>query len=195
MKTHEICTWRYDEHPNKEAVLEYVRDNWHDLYGWNNENVDSLKAFCAHFDVTLKDWEISLCSHSYCDIDATEWNTGSNGGELAGVRLWKYLQNNGYLTIANKWHPKHSKRGPVVSVLDGECPFTGYCFDETLIDPIREFIARPDNSKTMQDLINDSASRWVKAYLADWEYAYTDESIIDALDANEYEFTESGKFY
>lgn len=197
MQTHiqTIYTYTIDEHPDKDACFNWIRENWHDLYGWQDENADSLKAFCDHFDVSLKDWEVSLCGHSYAYIDATEWNTENSGTELSGVRLWKYLQNNGYLTIANKWHPKYSERGPVVSLLDGNCPFTGMCYDEVLLDPIREFMAHPVAGVTMQDLVNDAAAAWVKSYIADWEYAYSDEGLLDMCQANEYQFTESGAFY
>ena len=48
-----------DSHPNKEAVFEWVRNNWHDLADVDLEDiVQSLKALADHIDGTL-DYSIS----------------------------------------------------------------------------------------------------------------------------------------
>lgn len=175
MQQHIVTTWDISDHPNKEAVIDYVRENWHNLYSWGDENTDSLKAFCTHFGLTGLDYSISLASHSYAraTIDDTDIS------ELSGVRLWKYLNNNNFVNR---------------DFLGGDCPFTGYCFDETLLDAIREFMRAPIDID-FQELMSTCLEDWVQAYIKDWEYTYTHDSIIEHLQANEYQFTESGHFY
>ena len=172
IKIHCVPTYTIDDHPNKEAVYDWVRDNWHDLYGWHDENRESIEAFAASFGASVK-FEYGFSSYSYADFSGIDDDILS----LSGVRLWKWLNNNGHF-----------------DKLDGSCPFTGYYMDETLLDPIRQFKAKPDK-RDLEDLLSDCGGAWVKACLKDWEYAYTDEAIHEHLEANEYEFTESGAFY
>tara|TARA_R110000751_G_scaffold45971_1_gene103850 strand:+ start:45 stop:488 length:444 start_codon:yes stop_codon:yes gene_type:complete len=55
--TYKVYT--FDEHPNKQAVFEWVRDNWHDLGQHNvDEMIDSLKAASEEFGGKL-DYAIS----------------------------------------------------------------------------------------------------------------------------------------
>lgn len=39
-------------------------------YHWQDENRDSLNAFCALFGVSVKDWSIGTYGHSYINTDA-----------------------------------------------------------------------------------------------------------------------------
>jgi len=173
MQQHIVITWDISDHPNKEAVVEYVRGNWHDLYSWGDENTDSLKHFCDHFNLTGTDYSISLGSHSYARATIQDDDIAA----LSGVRLWKYLHNNN-----------------LVDLLKGECLMTGYCFDETLLDAIRKFMRAPIDID-FQELMSTCLEDWVQAYIKDWEYTYTREAILEHLEANEYQFLENGHFY
>jgi hypothetical protein len=177
MQTHTITTYLFDELSDqaKESAIEYVRANFHDLYSWHDDNVNSLKAFGNHFSLSDPDWEVSTCSYSHASASVSD-----DLEELKGVRLWKYLNNSGLLSD---------------DLLSGNCPFTGFCMDESLLDPIRAFMEKPDQSLNYQELIDTCLAAWVSAYVADWEYTYTDEAIKETIEANEYEFTENGNFY
>lgn len=97
--------------------------------------------------------------------------------EPTGVRLWKWIVNqSGWTAYCN-----------------GDCPFTGYCGDEPLMDPIREFIARPTQGTTLADLLGECVHRWAIEWRNDMECQCEDESLIDAIEANEYEFTADGR--
>jgi len=177
-------TWTIDCHPNPDACFDWMRENWHDLYSWDGENVDSLRGFCEHFGLTDPDWEINLCGPSHAHARVADYDIA----ELSGVRLWKYLQNSGRLRYYNKFRKESG------DLLAGDCPFTGYYTDEDILDPLREFIARPD-SRTFQDLIDDCLASWASAFVRDWEDCYSDEGLREMAEANEYEFLESGEFY
>jgi len=50
----QITAWTIDEHPNKEAVFEWVRNHWHDLADFDLQDVvDSLKALAEHTGANL----------------------------------------------------------------------------------------------------------------------------------------------
>lgn len=183
MQQHIITTYTIDEHPNPDACIEYVRENWHDLYSWQQENADSLIAFASQFSLSAPYWEVGLWGHSYATASVHE-----DLAEMSGVRLWKYLHNSGLLTFTS---PRSGERAPL---LDLPCPFTGYSMDNFLLDPIREFLVQPD-SRTFQELIDECLAVWVSEYIKDWEYAYSDDAIREHLEANEYQFTETGEFY
>ena len=171
--THKIHTYTIDSHPDPESVYDWVRDNWHDL-GEHSvyEAIDSLKAFASYYDADL-DYSIGIVSDrgEFISLDISE-----DISELSGVRLWKYLQKN---------YPVD---------LSGNCPFTGIVWDETLLDGIREFMKKPD-SRDFSDLLSDCSDKLLSAIHSEGEYIYSDEGLKDLLEANQYEFTESGEFY
>jgi len=187
IRTEKRETWTIDVHPEPERCLDWMRDNVHDLYFWGDENRDSLNAFCAHFGLVSLDWEVGFCRPSYASAKTADADIAN----LAGVRLWKYLQNSGLLRHYSQYNRFRNER---VELLAGDCPFTGYYMDESLLDPVREFMARPD-SRTFQDLMDDCLGSWVSAFVADWEYAYSDDGLREVAECNEMEFTENGSAY
>lgn len=60
IKQETIQAYTIDQHPNKEAVYSWIRDNWHDLGEHEvNDFVDSLKALANEVGGTL-DYSVSL---------------------------------------------------------------------------------------------------------------------------------------
>ena len=170
---HTVVTYTLDDHPDPQACIDWVRHNWHDMYSWGEENVAALRAFCQHFDLNNMDYNVSICSHSYAC--ASVW-LDDDGEDVVGLLLYQHLLS--------------------VGVPEGDCPFTGYYIDDVLLRPIRDFMAKPQLLLvTFQQLVDECLSAWVSAYIADWEYAYSDEAIRETCEANEYQFTESGEFY
>lgn len=192
MKTHVINTYTFDElSPQaKEKALRWAGNTLTDLYGWHDENVQSLKAFAkwlgAKFDYSIQGggYGYSWAKVTLADNYITMWVEENKEyqefelAELTGEKLYEWLQ------------------GDEDKITDC-CPFTGYCMDEDLLDPMREYLAKsdPDDPRTLQDLVNEGCERWVKSYVADWDWAYSDEGLKDFLTANEYQFTEDGKTF
>jgi predicted RNase H-like HicB family nuclease len=72
------------------------------------------------------------------------------------------------------------------------CPFTGVCYDESLLDPFKAFITLPD-ARTFEDLLQE-AMESLRIYLeSEDEYRNSDEAIEEDIESNDYEFTEDGK--
>lgn len=185
MRTKTITLYKFDElsEKAKEKARDNIRLDGYDLYNWHDDNVQSLKAF-AEFVSGKADWEVSLASYSSASVKIdgyiTLWVEGDGYesfemSELSGENLYNWLSGD-------------------VDKITECCPFTGYCMDEDLLDPMREYLGKsnPDDPRTLQDLVDEGVAAWLKAYIADWEYQYTDEAIDEFLENNDYEFTENG---
>ena len=155
----------------KERAREWYRNGME--YHWSSDNLASLKAWADWFYVNIKNWNLGGSDNRNQDV-TFDLNIDSNVEDLRGVRLWKWMQNQ-----------------MVLPDLSGNCPFTGYCFDENLLDKIRDFIKHPwdtDYRGLMQDCIDD----FCKAYADDVDYQYSDEAVDESIEANDYEFDEDG---
>lgn len=184
-----IKLYRFNELSDtaKEKAREWYRSGFE--YFWGDDAVNSLKGFCEHFGIHLRDYAVDAFGpDNYVKADMPEY-----AEDIAGLRLWKYLQNQDLLTYWNKYHKKKEP------LLNGDCPFTGYCMDESLLDPIREFMksppagSDPDKVKTWEELIEDCFDSWLRAVKVDIEYSYSDEAVDENITINEYEFLEDGR--
>lgn len=188
MRTEQITIYQFDE--LSDDAKERARNWWRrceeaDGYHWWHEAKAALDAFCDHFGVKVTDYSVGAFQPSYVTLSLnrqdTEFGTHHDDNRvpgLAGVRLWKYLRN----------------QCGVDKLLAKCCPFTGVCFDEDLLQPIREFVARPD-ARTYAELLNDCADSWLDAVVADDEARFDDENVDESIRCNEYEFTENGERY
>ena len=73
--------------------------------------------------------------------------------------------------------------------LSGNCPLTGMCYDEDILDAIRE--STPYDS--LSDILGDVEYRVLKTLHNEGEYIYSNEGLKEMCEANEYEFLESGE--
>ena len=58
MRTEQVAVYQFDELP--EGAKDSARAWFREIsdYPFHDENIKSIKAFCGHFGVTLKDWSI-----------------------------------------------------------------------------------------------------------------------------------------
>src|SRR5690606_34647261 len=110
-------------------------------YPWARDNEASLYAFAEMFGVKIIDYGYGGGSRPYIRYETSDWD----GYRLKGVRLWKFLMNN------------YAKE------VEKDCPFTGYCMDEALLDPIRRFLERPERDTSLRDLVEESLNAWLHA--------------------------------
>lgn len=193
----------------KDKAIEWYRNaggSAEDIQSIYDEAHDSVKAFHDIFG-TLEG------SRSWLDvytgkIDDTILN-------LKGLRLQKYIWNNfknslykgKYYSLWSKKDVsyKYHKEGyPVLKsrhskvVLDNSCVLTGVCYDHNLLQPIYDFLEnyrqKADYYSYMdfETLINDCFESLEKALQSEEEYRNSDEAIIEAIEANDYEFTREG---
>ena len=169
-----------DDHPQPEHVFDWMRANSDNDHYAVYEIVDTLKAFCTHYDIQILDWSISAHSDrgERVDIDCGDIS------ELHSVRLWKYINNN-YSTYFNNFTKKQDQ------VLNGNCPFTGVCWDENALDPMRDFMKKPD-SLNYRELMSDCIDELISALHRDSEYRDSDEAIREDCICNDYYFDDQG---
>ena len=73
-----------------------------------------------------------------------------------------------------------------------DCPFTGYCGDETLLDAIRKALANPAAITSLRDVFNDALQSWAWAFESDINHWHSEEAIREDIEANGYEFNANG---
>lgn len=157
MRKISINLFRFSE-LNEEArqnALIWARRHIGDIYGWNAESLQSIKAFCQKYGVTLQRYNIST-------YEGYRYTTDANNSHFRGVRL-KHVQREEWLT--------------------------GYCLDNDLMYTFHDKFKSTGNAL---GAFNDALDAGFKSWLEDWGESYSDESLGDFLDANEYEFTQYG---
>ena len=193
-----IETLVYEFHELSETAQQRAYEKSLDSFemSWTSENSESLAEFCREFPVTAKDWSygnaasISSVIH-YGEYEKEVW-------ELSGLRLRTWLLNNFHnvlykgkyihLPIQGRHVFKYSK----AMIEESCCPFTGYCMDDTLMDPIWGFIRKPDN-RTLEDILGECLWSWVQACQKDYEWQTSFDAFKEDCEANKWEFTEDGE--
>jgi len=175
MQTQKVITYSFDELPieTQEAIANSWRDN--DYFIWGDDWAKSLEAFADYFGLHIKDWRVDLYSQSYvnfyfkCDEDATK-----------GVRLFKMLLNRHFFAE---------------NMQNEDCPLTGFCGDENLLEPIRDFMKKPCRYTSFYELIEDCLDNWIKGYKADIEHWEGFDCIKEEILSNDYQFTDDGDLF
>lgn len=150
-----------NEHPDPEKCFDWIRENWHDLGDYVlEEMIDSLKAAASYFGATV-DWSISIFP------DRGEYITFDIGEDSAEKPARDFVNP---------------------GLLSGDCPFTGVCYDEVILDAFR----KAERTETLREVLHDVEYRVLKALHAEGEYLYSDDGLREMCEANEYEFYEDG---
>lgn len=88
-----------------------------------------------------------------------------------------------------------------IGMLSGNCPFTGYCGDETALDPVRKMIAdfkgtgKPCDYVCADWLCGTIRDAMEQAWEEECEADMEDENVDENIRANDYEFTEHGEHF
>lgn len=185
----------------KLKAVDWLRQhNWEYGYACADEGHGSLRKFCEKFGLKWRSSDFS----TNASADVRDSEIDDNILKLSGVRLRTYLLNNYYSLLFERKsygeYTKHEsgkwryKRYSNCQYKETCCPFTGVCFDETLLQPIREFIKKPTGSD-FQDLLNDCIQAWVKDVSNDCEAQDGYEYLAEQMEANDYEFLKDGTKY
>lgn len=197
------------ESAQEKAHENYLNDRNFE-YGWTSENKDTLYAFENIFPVKITSWEYDSNSANVsfemtCDDDISA---------LSGIRLAKYIWNNykrdlfkgkfiGALSTNEKvYHKRIRSSEPYTNgnrsnhyysaiTLESNCVLTGYCLDDDILQPIYDFLNKPD-STDFETLIENCFEAWCKAVKNECQSQLSFEYFKDIAEANEYEFDEFG---
>ena len=156
----------------KEKAKEWYRSVLE--YPWFDEANDTMNKFAELVNVKIVDYSYGGLDRRGVIKFRLQNKTCSY---LKGVRLWKYLINNMRLD----------------EVKFETCPFTGMSFDWDISYPLNAFLKRPNKSETMYSLVDECFNSFIIAVEADVAGQYTDDAVLEAIEANEYTFTEDGQ--
>ncbi len=219
-RTIRIKLFKFEELSDKAKQVALDEQRYTDTTdAWGTENVESMEKFAEIFPIKVTNWSYGGRGEG---VDFRF--DGSDIEELSGQRLATYLWNNyrdeiyskkwynlKTLGITDEWF-KHSRitsrkieKGPnagkwrnsyhsALTLETYNCPLTGYCMDNELLDEIWKFIDKPDR-RNFKDLLENCFEAWIKACNADREYQESDEYIKEGFEANGAEFTSDGKRY
>ena len=162
-------------------------------YPYHGETYDTLNAFCERFYV---DWEDYGLYNS--NIGANRIRLDNYEG-LSGLRLRTYLVNNFSDVLSQrKTYGKYGgkRRASRIIYEETDCPFTAYCMDYTILQPIRDFIAKPTANTDYKGLIEDCLHEFSKAWNDEIEQWYSDECIREDLQCRDHvQYEEDGDIW
>jgi hypothetical protein len=69
---------------------------------------------------------------------------------------------------------------------------TGYCADDSLIEPIIEYLKKPNMELSYAELMDNCVYNWAKMSQKDYDFSISEEFFIEECEANEWEFDEDG---
>ncbi len=195
MKTIEIEIYSASEMKEKspegfERALEKWRENVASDPAWIAEIADSFKSVFAAAGLRLTNWAIGGCG--------TDCTVAPFFGEsLTGGRAWAWLENNllGKLRIPwsgpGRWsvakYGRYYRPGLV-----RPCPLTGVCFDDDLLDDLRDSIRAGLTVKNAFEALADKAFGLIEHEI---ESQQTEEYFLETSESNGYEYTADGNQY
>ena len=182
MKTIELKLYEFSELSEDAKQNALDRHNEDFYFYHSDEYLDTIKTACNHFGYEFSNYRIDWhnANVSYWKITGME-----DIQDMRGVRLFKYLHNNEYLSYFCKYDKK------IKDLLSGFCPFTGVCHDEDFLDTFRDFIKKPDN-RTLKELVNEAIQDVLQCAEKDIEYQLSEEGYAEYCEANERYFDEYG---
>jgi hypothetical protein len=191
MKT--ISVYQFNELSAKaqETAIENYRNKHYDQeVFWASEMVDSLKGLFKVCDgIKLKDYSLGD-QRSSIDVEFSQ----DEAGNLSGKRAFAWIENNLLSNIRIPFYGDKRKelRKYGRSYYAGNikpCPFTGYCFDENLLESLLNDIKDGTDLKTAFEGL---AQVYEKQFNAEQDYQNSDEYIKEQLTDNDYDFTLEG---
>lgn len=129
MKTVTIELYKFDELSDdaKEKAREWYKTNLD--YPWLQESIGSIKAFCDHFGVSVKGYEIGAFWPSYLTTDAT--NSNFSGVKLKSIDR-DYMPT-GYCLDCALWQTFYDEFKRTGDAL--------YAFKDAIDTAVREIVA------------------------------------------------------
>jgi hypothetical protein len=156
-----------------------------------SEIMDSLKGLFKHcYGVSLKDWQIGAYCYSSIKVSFNQ----DEAAELTGKRAFAWIENNllSELRIPYKGEKRRdlAKYGSYYRPgMIKPCPFTGLCYDDDLMDDLKDSIRSGMTLKESFLALGDKAQKIMEDELDSMQ---TEEYLEDISEANGYEYDERG---
>ena len=150
-----------DTHSNPDACIEWMRNNWHDLGSHCVEEATQSLEALAKTLGVRVDWSISLVPDRG---EYIRFSDASGTNESHGLQA---------------------------DQLNGDCPLTGVCYDECLIDAFRN----ADSDEPLSEVLQQAGENLLSSIHSEGEHIYSDEGLHEFASANEYTFLPCGQVY
>ena len=166
-------------------------------YPWATDNRASLNEFCERFCIGSPSFSYGGENSHIATARLSSNQYSDDVQNLRGLRLRVWIINNFWHYIEKPKYIRHVKGKARYSKIQKEicCPFTGYCRDDDLLDPLIEFVNKPNNNDSIQDILSACLTSWLTSCQKDSESYFSFENFKDFADSNEYEFKNDGTFY
>lgn len=201
MRTITKNLYRFDELTSEaqQNALENYRSKYFE-FGWQDEIINTIRKIARAMN----------CDYNYYSYDGITYDVSFTpvdfDDELQGKRAWAFIENN---FITPNEQPKTYYLNHVL-YCDGrknwarkskiwfnisDCPFTGYIADCCFFEAWRDWKNNFSSKSTVADFVDAVAEKLSKEWTNDNEYQYSDEGIIELIEANDFEFYENGGIY
>lgn len=203
MKTINITLYSFDELSEDVQKQIIDRERWNIMEqcmdGYGPDYQKSLEKFEELMDISVSRWGCNYNSYYFnvkVDVKCV-YDEETLLEHLSGKLLVRYLHNNilSYLLTAKQYSSlKYVDNKPILKrrssriLKECECPLTGACYDMYLIDPILQYLQKPDELTSYETLMD----KCVDSFFEEWhkEYRYwadNEDAIREELHNNQYE--------
>jgi hypothetical protein len=173
----------------KESVLSEFRNM--DLFDWADDYLQALKQSLEVFGYELSYYSIDWQCAAHSSITISKQR---DLDDLSGIDLYKHIMSNHFSEFyEKKIYGLKSGKTRVSKFIYTEKPFlNGDCFEYNFGEVVKSFLSSPCKHTTFRQLMEDAAEAVIQAGCDDCEHCYSDEGLAEFIEANEYEFTETG---
>ncbi len=200
-ETRTIQVYKVTELSEKAKDHAFYRWLEYDSYSWQDENRDTLDSFCKLFPVKVAHWEYDDLHYSIrCELSDYCYAPVS----MSGWRLATYIWNNyGHVLFPGKYYSKgryvdgkyqYKSRTSKIILNPRNCCLTGFCRDEDMLDPVYDFLQKPDGT-TFEELMKACCEAWGRACMQDMEASTTMEAFEEFCETNDMLFDVSGRLF
>ena len=166
-------------------------------YPYESDDNNTLYEFIRLFDIKITDYEYSSYKYDYSfkSLNYKEID------KLSGLRLYKYLVNNfwNYLfkhkTYYHKDYFKNGEKRISNIFYTNDCVLTGVCSDNAILEPIYDFLKKPNNYISFLELIDTCLNSFFRYCSKSMEECESESNFIEECKANNYAFLSNGTLF
>ena len=144
-------------------------------YSWSEEALASMASLAQHFGGAVRNYSIDWFNTTQ------SWMYFNMPDDMEVDEIRRRLDKLGTFNA-------ETLKG------NGDCAITGVCHDDDAIDGFRIAFIRGGETN-LEKLMEAAYTSWLTACQADAADQYTDDTFGEHCEANDYEFTEEGKFF
>lgn len=194
MKEVKCKLYKFDElsEESQKVVMNRERDSIQQnaIDAWEAEHRETLKEFSDIFEIDVRNWEVSSCSHDFSfrfRHDVYERDADDVSGKLL-LRflnsIYYEVRSRKYFSCGQRWENgkfHFSSRKSKILWEEMNCPLTGVCCDCDILKPIYDWHKKPDWGKSLSDLVYDCLENFFSSWQDECYSCGSDEYVSQEL--------------